>query len=224
MCIHQEKTVSPLPKEIAHAIAVYAEKFVDQLRRNIPVTINFDDLNCQSRAFVELIAEQTLAAQKRVGKNVPNCCWFCGSEGIVPHCGCDFPESFQCARFNICEECSRAHKKIGRHLRDVFKFPRINRVSSRRSRGYRMLSQAAMALDEAIIDDEEQVEKAIPTLWFHLCDVDAYDDEKEEFRRGALGAFRAVKFTRFQELAGELDKKEQAAMLRSAVRLLNSFK
>jgi hypothetical protein len=72
MCI-QEKTVSPFPKEIAQAIDAYADKFLDQLRRN-EVPINFDELNYQSRAFVELIAEQTLAAQKRVGKNVPNCC------------------------------------------------------------------------------------------------------------------------------------------------------
>jgi hypothetical protein len=220
----QKKTVTPFPKEIAHAIDVYTDIFLDQLRRNIPVTINFDELNYQARAYVEYVAEQELAAQKRVGKNVPNCCWFCGGEGIVPHCGCDFPESFQCARFNICAECSRAHKKIGRHLRDVFGSPRINRVSSRRARGYRMLREAAIALDKAIIDSEEQVEKAIPTLWFHLSDVDAYDDEKEEFRRGALGAFRVTKFTRFQELACELDKKQQAAMLRSAVRLFNSFK
>jgi hypothetical protein len=145
----QEKTVSSFPKEIAQAIAAYTDKFLDQLRRN-EVPINFDELNYQSRAFVELIAEQTLAAQKRVGKNVPNCCWFCGSAGIVSHCGCDFPESFQCARFNICAECSRAHKKIGKHLRDVFKFPRINRVSSRRERGYRMLSQAARRSDHLV--------------------------------------------------------------------------
>ena len=35
----EEKTVRPFPKEIAQAIAAYADKFLEQLRRNIPVTI-----------------------------------------------------------------------------------------------------------------------------------------------------------------------------------------
>ncbi len=217
----QEKTIDPFPKEIAHAIAAYADKFLDQLRRN-EVPTNFDELNSESRAFVEFIAEQTLAAQKRVGKNVPNCCWFCGIEGIVPYCGCDFPESFRCARFNICAECSRAHKKIGRHLRDVFKYPRSNRADSRKTQGYRLLRAAAEALEGADVESG-RIDLA-DTLHCQLCQATPWDDAPSEFRQHALGAFRTVRWTRFQELARELDKKQQAAMLRSTVRLLNSFK
>jgi|ERR1700683_80391 len=218
----QEKAVTPFPKEIAHAIDVYTDIFLDQLRRNIPVTINLNDLNYQSRAFVELIVEQELAAQKRVGKNVPNCCWFCGSEGIVPHCGCDFPESFQCARFNVCGECSRAHKKIGRHLRDVFKFPRTDRANSRKTQGYRLLTAAAEALEN--VDVESGRIDLADTLHCQLYQATPWDDTPLEFSRNALAAFRKVGWTRFQELARELDNKQQVAMMRSAVRLLNSFK
>src|ERR1700685_4562181 len=111
----QEKAVTPFPKEIAHAIDAYADKFLDQLRRNIPVTINLNDLNYQSRAFVELIAEQTLAAQKRVRKSGP-WCWFCGCEGPLIQCNCLFPDSLRCADHKICKDCSVAHRKIANHI------------------------------------------------------------------------------------------------------------
>jgi hypothetical protein len=148
MCFHQEKTVSPLPKQIAQAIDAYADKFLDQLRRN-EVPTNLDELNYQARAYVEYIAEQELAAQKRVRKSGP-WCWFCGCEDPLVQCNCLFPDSLRCADHKICKDCSRAHVKIANHIRDILKYPRSNRVSSRRYQGWKQLREAAETIEELL--------------------------------------------------------------------------
>jgi hypothetical protein len=148
MCT-QEKTVSPLPKEIAHAIALYTDTVLDQLRRNIPVTINFDELDPQSRAYVEYVAEQVLAAQ-RVRTN-GQWCWFCGCEGRLVDCNCLYPESLRCAEHKICKECSAAHRKIANHISNLLKYPRSSRVSSRRYQGWKQLREAAEAIEEKLV-------------------------------------------------------------------------
>jgi len=219
----QENTVNPFPKEIAHAISVYADKFVDQLRRNIPVTIKFDELNSQSRAFVEYIAEQALAAQKRVRKN-GEWCWFCGCEGRLVACNCLYPESLRCAEHKICKDCSAAHRKIAIHINNLLKYPRSNRVSSRRYQGWKQLREAAETVEEKLVA-ERSLDLA-DTLEVALIpdEYDVWECPTSELRRVILGSFRKAKFTRFQELASELDNKIQESALESAVRLVNLWK
>jgi hypothetical protein len=219
----EEKTVIPFPKEIAQAIAVYADKFLEQLRRNIPVTIKFDELNSQSRAFVEYIAEQTLAAQKRVRKN-GEWCWFCGCEGRLVACNCLYPESLRCAEHKICKDCSVAHRRIAIHINNLLKYPRSNRVSSRRYQGWKQLREAAETIEEKLVA-EGRLDYA-DTLEVALIpeENDAWDCSTSELRQVILGSFRKAKFTRFQELASELDNKIQESAMESAVRLLRFLK
>jgi hypothetical protein len=223
MCF-QEKTVVPFPKEIAQVITVYAEHFLDRLRRNIPVTINFDELNSESRAFVEYIAQQTLAAQKRVRKNGEWWCWFCGCDGKLVQCGCLFPESLRCAEHKICKECSVAHRRIAIHINNLLKYPRSNRVSSRRYQGWKQLREAAETIEEKLVA-EGRLDLA-DTLEVALIpeENDAWDCSTSELRQVILGSFRKAKFTRFQELASELDNKIQESAMESAVRLLKFLK
>jgi hypothetical protein len=219
----QEKTVIPFPQEIAQAIAAYADKFLEQLRRNIPVTIKFDELNSQSRAFVEYVAEQALTAQKRVRKN-GNWCWFCGCEGLLVQCSCLFPESLGCAERKICKDCSAAHRKIANHISNFLKYPRSNRVSSRRYQGWKQLREAAETIEEKLVA-EGRLDLA-DTLEVALIpeENDAWDCSTSELRQVILGSFRKAKFTRFQELASELDNKIQESAMESAVRLLRFLK
>jgi hypothetical protein len=188
MCFHQEKTVSPLPKQIAQAIDAYADKFLDQLRRN-EVPTNLDELNYQARAYVEYIAEQELAAQKRVRKSGP-WCWFCGCEDPLVQCNCLFPDSLRCADHKICKDCSRAHVKIANHIRDILKYPRSNRVSSRRYQGWKQLREAAETIEERLVaegplDLADALETAlIPD------ENDAWECSTAELRQAMLESFR----------------------------------
>jgi len=187
------------------------------------VTINFDELNSQSRAFVEYIAEQTLAAQKRVRKN-GEWCWFCGSDGRLVQCNCLSPESLRCAEHKICKDCSAAHRKIANHISNFLKYPRSNRVSSRRYQGWKQLREAAETIEEKLVaggrlDLADTLEVAlIPD------EDDAWECSTSELRQVVLGSFRKAKFTRFQELARELDNKIQESAMESAVRLLRFLK
>jgi hypothetical protein len=220
MCIYEKLT--PLSEEVARLISAFADKFVEQLRRN-EVPINFNDLNYQSRAFVELVAEQTLAAQKRVRKS-GEWCWFCGCEGRLVQCNCLYPESLRCTEHKICKDCSVAHRRIAIHINNLLKYPRSNRVSSRRYQGWKQLREAAEAIDvklvaEGRLDFADTLEVAlIPE------ENDAWECSNSELRRVVLGSFRKAKFVRFQELASELDNKIQECALESAVRLLRFLK
>ena len=210
MCIHQEEIT-----RITRTIHACADEFVAELRRNIKVTNLNDQLE---NKFVQYVAAQVVAAQKRVRKIGPHC-WFCGCDSKIVRCDCGFGESFFCGERNTCQDCATAHRKIASHLRHVFTFPRSNAVSSRRMRGFWLLQEAAEALDEAVIDEGRP--EMVDTLWSHLCNA-ADDDEDEgiDLKRGAPAAFRAAKFTRFKELARELDKQIDASMQRSTAKLL----
>jgi|HubBroStandDraft_6_1064221.scaffolds.fasta_scaffold30944_1 hypothetical protein len=220
MCIYEKLT--PLSEEVARLISAFADKFVEQLRRN-EVPINFNDLNYQSRAFVELVAEQTLAAQKRVRKS-GEWCWFCGCEGRLVQCNCLYPESLRCTEHKICKDCSSAHRKIAIHINNLLKYPRSNRVSSRRYQGWKQLREAAETIEEKLVA-EGSLDLA-DTLEVALIpdEYDAWECSTSELRRVVLGSFRKAKFTRFQELASELDNKIQESAMESAVRLFNLWK
>jgi hypothetical protein len=220
MCIYEKLT--PLSEEVARLISAFADKFVEQLRRN-EVPINFNDLNYQSRAFVELVAEQTLAAQKRVRKS-GEWCWFCGCEGRLVQCNCLYPESLRCAEHKICKDCSVAHRRIAIHINNLLKYPRSNRVSSRRYQGWKQLREAAETIEEKLVA-EGSLDLA-DTLEVALIpdEYDAWECSTSELRRVVLGSFRKAKFTRFQELASELDNKIQESAMESAVRLFNLWK
>jgi hypothetical protein len=219
----QEETVIPLPKEIARAIALCTDKVLDQLRRNIPVTINFNELDPQSRAYVEYVAEQVLAAQKRVRTN-GQWCWFCGCEGRLVDCNCLYPESLRCTEHKICKECSAAHRKIANHISNLLKYPRSSRVSSRRYQGWKQLREAAEAIEEKLV--AEGCLDLADTLEVALIpdEYDAWECSTSELRRVMLGSFRKAKFVRFQELACELDNKIQESAMESAVRFFQSLK
>jgi len=187
------------------------------------VPINFNELNAKSRAYVEYIAEQVLAAQKRVRKNGP-WCWFCGCDGRLVQCNCVFPESLRCAAHKICKECSAAHRRIANHISNFLKYPRSNRVSSRRYQGWKQLHEAAETLEEKAVA-EGRLDYA-DTLEVALVpeEYDVWECSSSELRRVILGSFRKVKFVRFQELARELDNKIQESAMESAVRLVSLWK
>jgi hypothetical protein len=222
MRIHQEEIVTPSCEEIAHAIRICASEFVENLRRNI-VTIKFNELDSQSRAYVEYIAEQELAAQRRVRKIGPHC-WYCGSDSKIVRCDCGFGESFSCAERNACQNCATAHRKIANHIRELLKHPRVNRVSSRRFQGYRMLRDAAEAIEGKAVS-EGRLDYA-DTLEVALAPEEdcPWECSTAELRKVLLGSFRKVKFTRFQELAAALQKEIDDSVMRSAVRLLRSWR
>jgi hypothetical protein len=208
---------------ITEALQALADEYVQQLRRNIPVTINLNELDPRSRAYVEYVAEQELAAQKRVRKN-GEWCWFCGCDGRLVGCNCLFPESLRCAEHKICKDCSAAHLKIANHMSNLLKYPRSNRVSSRRYQGWKQLREAAETIEEKLVA-EGRLDLA-DTLEVALIpdEYDAWECSTSELRRVVLGSFRKARFVRFQELARELDNKIQEAMMESAVRLLGFLK
>ena len=208
---------------ITEALQALADEYVQQLRRNIPVTINLNELNAQSRAFVEFIVEEGLKAQKRVRKN-GEWCWFCGCDGRLVQCNCIFPESLRCAEHKICKDCSAPHRKIANHISNFLKYPRSNRVTSRRYQGWKQLREAAETIEEKLIA-EGRLDWADPLEVALIPDeYDAWECSTTELRQVTLGSFRKAKFTRFQELASELDNKIQESALESAVRLVNLWK
>jgi hypothetical protein len=169
--------------------------------------------------FVQYIAEQNVAANKRAGTKGSHC-YFCGSDSRPVKCDCVYPESFGCAECNICKECSDSHRKIANHIRELLKHPRVNRVSSRRFQGYRMLRDAAEAVEESAVADG-RLDYA-DTLEVALGPEEncPWECSTAELRKVMLGSFRKVKFTRFQELAAALQKEIDDSVMRSAVRLL----
>ncbi len=187
------------------------------------MTINLNELNAQSRAFVEFIVEEGLKAQKRVRKN-GEWCWFCGCDGRLVQCNCVFPESLRCVEHKICKDCSAAHRKIANHISNFLKYPRSNRVSSRRYQGWKQLHEAAETIEEKLVA-EGRLDLA-DTLEVALVpdEYDPWECSTTELRRVTLGSFRKAKFVRFQELARELDNKIQESAMESAVRLVGLWK
>jgi hypothetical protein len=185
------------------------------------VTINLNDLNPQSRQYVEFIAQQELAAQKRVRKT-GSWCWFCGSDSKLAKCECLYPESFGCRLHNICSECARAHCKIAKHVRDMLKFPRVNRSDSRRNGAFRVLRQAAEEIEQANIDNGKL--NLADALHCRIVPGEymPYECSTEELRRSVLDGFRLSKFTRFQELEISLNNEITKSMLTSVSRFLKS--
>jgi hypothetical protein len=104
------------------------------------------------------------------------------------------------------------------------KYPRSNRVSSRRYQGWKQLREAAETIEEKLVA-EGRLDYA-DTLEVALIpeENDAWDCSTSELRQVILGSFRKAKFTRFQELASELDNKIQESAMESAVRLLRFLK
>ena len=139
-------------------------------------------------------------------------------------CNCLYPESLRCAEHKICKECSVAHRKIAIHINNFLKYPRSNRVSSRRYQGWKQLREAAETVEEKLVA-EGRLDYA-DTLEVALIpeENDAWDCSTSELRQVILGSFRKAKFVRFQELASELDNKIQECALESAVRLLRFLK
>jgi hypothetical protein len=185
------------------------------------VTINLKDLNPQSRNYVEFIAEQELAAQKRARKNGDHC-WFCGSNSKLVKCDCLYPESFGCRLHNICAECARAHCKIAKHVFGMLKFPRVNRSDSRRNGAFRVLRQAAEAIEEPYIENGKL--DVINSLCCRMApdENEPYECSTEELRSAVLGGFRTSRFTRFQELEISLNNEITKSMLTSVSRFLKS--
>jgi hypothetical protein len=185
------------------------------------VSINLNDLNPQSRQYVESIAQQELAAQKRVRKT-GSWCWFCGGDSKLVKCECLYPESFGCRLHNICAECARAHCKIANHIRGMLKFPRVNRSDSRRYGAFRVLRRAAEEIEEPMIDSG----KLDVTDALHCRIVpdenEPYECSTEELRSAVLGGFRSSRFTRYQELEISLNNEITKSMLTSVSRFLRS--
>ena len=142
-------------------------------------------------------------------------CWYCGA-AKAHRCSCGCGESFRCNRagVNVCDACERAHNIIARHLESVFSFPKASRVDSRRAQNYKLLRQAAYDIAET---DGRGLNE---TLGCCLDQADAYDETTAELRAVAYGAFREIKFVRFQELAAALERQRDNQMFRSTARLL----
>ncbi len=185
--------------------------------------IKLEDFDPQGRAYIEYIANQELAAKRRIGKLGNRHCFYCGSDtALVLRCECGFGESFKCSEpdIRICKDCASAHVRVASHIRDILKYPRVNRVSSRRFQGWRMLSNAAEALDEKAVADGSL--DLADTLYCALCDGEdlPWEASTTELRRVLFKGFRKVKFTRFQELAAALQQEQDNEILRSTARLL----
>ena len=182
---------------------------------------NLNDLNPQARQYVEFVAAQELAAQKRVRK-IGNHCWFCGSDSKLVKCECLYPESFRCSERNICADCARSHRKIANHVRDMLKFPRVNRSDSRRYAAFKVLRQAAEVIEEPEIDSGKL--DLADALHCQICPGEymAWECSTEELRRTVLDGFRGSKFTRFQELEVSLSNEVTKSMLTNISRFLKS--
>jgi hypothetical protein len=187
------------------------------------MSLKLKDFDAQGRAYIEYIANEELAAKRRIGKLGNRHCFYCGSDtGLVLRCECGFGESFKCSEpdIRICKDCVSAHVRVASHIRDILKFPRVNRVSSRRFQGWRMLSDAAEAIDEKAVADGRL--DLADTLYCALCDGEdlPWEASTTELRRVLFKSFRKVKFTRFQELAVALQQQQDNEILRSTARLL----
>lgn len=187
------------------------------------MTINLNDLNPQSRQYVESIAEQELAAQKRIRK-VGNWCYFCGSDSKFVKCDCRYPESFRCSERNICADCARSHRKVASHISGMLKFPRVNRSDSRRYGAFRALRQAAEAIEEPEVDSGKL--DLADSLHCRIVpdENEAYECSTEELRSAVLNGFRTSRFTRFQELETSLENEVTKATLMGVTRLLKSLR
>ncbi len=97
-------------------------------------------------------------------------------------------------------------------------------MSSRRYQGWKQLREAAETLEEKAVA-EGRLDLA-DTLEVALIpdEYDAWECSTTELRQVVLGSFRKAKFTRFQELARELDNQIQESAMESAVRLVNLWK
>src|SRR5580704_15411172 len=188
------------------------------------MSLKLKDFDPRGRAYIEYIANQELAAKRRIGK-LGNChCFYCGSDtGLVLRCECGFGESFKCSEpdIRICKDCASAHVKVASHISNILKFPRVNRVSSRRFQGWRMLSNAAEAIDEKAVAAGSL--DLADTLYCALTDTEdlPWEASTTELRRVMFKSFRKVRFTRFQELAASLQKEQDDQALRSVARLLS---
>jgi hypothetical protein len=185
------------------------------------VLTNLNDLNPQARRYVESIAQQELAAQKRIRK-VGNWCYFCGSDSKLVKCDCLYPESFRCSERNICSDCARSHRKIATHISGMLKFPRVNRSDSRRNGAFRVLRQAVEEIEEPYIESGKL--DVTNSLCCRMApdENEPYECSTEELRRAVLGGFRSSRFTRYQELEISLNNEITKSMLASVSRFLKS--
>jgi hypothetical protein len=185
------------------------------------VSTNLNDLNPQARNYVEFVAAQELAAQKRVRKT-GSWCWFCGSDSKLVKCDCLYPESFGCSERNICANCARSHRKISNYLRDMLRYPRVNRSDSRRNAAFKVLRQAAEVIEEPEVDSGKL--DLADTLHAQMVPGEymPYECSTEELRRSVLDGFRGSKFARFQELEISLSNEITKSMLTNISRFLKS--
>jgi hypothetical protein len=161
-------------------------------------------------------------ARMRVRK-VGSWCYFCGSSiAKLVRCSCDFPESMGCLGKNTCTDCAAAHRKIANHVTSMLRFPRVRRVDSRKAAYFRMLREAAEAVEKEDVDSRRVDLFDTLECKMNLDEYQPWEVSSEELRKVVLGSFRAAKFTRFLELAAALDHEVQNAALMSVARFLKS--
>ncbi|MGH9712647.1 MAG: hypothetical protein ACRD5M_05035 [Candidatus Acidiferrales bacterium] len=103
---------------------------------------------------------------------------------------------------------------------------RVDRVSSRRAKFYRLLRDAAVGTDDFDTNElgrprlvtELNVRTPEEKLRFFAASADPYLDDSDTFRANILRSFRRARILNFQRLARELDRLNADELKRSVIR------
>jgi hypothetical protein len=167
--------------------------------------------NDELAVLAELFVTDETRTANRAGKS-GLWCFYCGhSDGEVGPCGCEFPESFRCSGKLVCAHCSKAHRDIGRHLKELFSARRVTRISSVRGNLYRQLFRSALE-----IGGEDPTNRRELRYWLGMADP--FEDEPEAFRSRILRAFGAARFLGFRQLSSQLEEQKSESLIRAIVR------